>query len=187
MAAVLIYLTALCSTFTVEAIGGLVVPGTPQTHGPAVFCEFRAGIDVSENWTVFAAIPFWKLSNFNPSSTPPEFYEYEEYNWFENYSESRLGYQIGAERCMGPFSLEAAAGVVKRTAEYSMAGADVDGCGDTEYNESLFLGSLGIVIPTGNYGLFNLGLRTEDFDHWFFSIGAGLTVSSDTFTGTGGE
>lgn len=110
-----------------------------------------------------------------------------EYNWHQNYSESRLGYQFGAERCMGPFSLEAAAGVVKRTAKYSLAGTDVNGYGDSEYNESLFLGSLGIVIPTGNYGLFNLGLRTEDFNQWFFSIGAGLTVSSDTFTGAGGE
>ena len=187
MTAVLIYLTALCSTFSVEAFGGLVVPGIPETHGPAVFCEFRAGIDVSENWTVFAAVPFWKLSNFNPSSSPPELFEYVEYNWHQNYSESRLGYQIGAERCMGPFSLEAAAGVVKRTAEYSLAGSDVDGYGDTEYNESLFLGSLGIAIPTGDYGLFNLGVRTEDFSHWFLSVGAGLTVSSDTFTSTGGE
>ncbi len=187
MAAVLICLTVLSSTFKVEAFGGLVAPGVPETHGPAVFCEFRAGIDVSENWAVFAAVPFWKLSNFNPSSTPPEFFEYEEYNWFENYSESRLGYQIGAERCMGPFSLEAAAGVVKRTAEYSMARIDVDGYGDAEENESLFLGSLGIVIPTGDYGLFNVGLRTEDFNHWYFSVGAGLTVSSDTFTRTGGE
>ncbi len=187
MTAVLLYLTALCSTFTVEAFGGLVAPGIPETHGLAVFCEFRTGIDVSENWTVFAAVPFWKLSNFNPSSTPLEFSEYEEYNWFENYSESRLGYQIGAERCMGPFSLEAAAGLVNRTAEYHMEGLDTDDYGCSEYSERLFLGSAGIVIPTGDHGLLNLSVRTESFSHWFFSVGAGLTVSSVTFTRTEGE
>jgi len=85
MVAVVLYLATVCTTFDVEAIGGIVVPGIPETHGPTVFCEFRACIGLSEDWTVFAAVPFWKLSNFTPSSTPPEFYENEQYNWHQNY------------------------------------------------------------------------------------------------------
>ncbi len=96
MVAAFLYLATVSTTFGVEAIGGIVAPGIPETNGPAVFCEFRACIGLSEDWTVFAAVPFWKLSNFNPSSTPSEFFEYMEYNWYQNYSESRLGYQIGA-------------------------------------------------------------------------------------------
>ncbi|MCD4706207.1 MAG: hypothetical protein K8S62_00535 [Candidatus Sabulitectum sp.] len=187
MISVFLLLASVCTPFSVEAIGGMVVPGIPETDGPAVFCEFRAGIDVAENWTVFAAVPFWKLSNFNPSSNPPEFVEYEQYNWYKNYSESRIGYQLGVRRCMGIFSLEAAAGPVKRTAEFALSGADYDGYEDTRNQETRFLGSLGIIIPTGTYSLFNLAVRTEDFSDWFFTAGAGLTLSSDTFTGTGGE
>ena len=68
-----------------------------------------------------------------------------------------------------------------------MSGVDVDGYGENEYHENRFLGSLGIVIPAGDHGLLNLGVKTEDFDQWFLSAGAGLTISSDNFAGTGGE
>ena len=187
-------MASVCVPVSVDALGGMVVPGIPETDGPSVFWEFRVGVGVAENWTVFVSLPFWKISNFHPTSIPPEFVEDEQYpefnwkyDWFTEYSDSRIGYQFGVGRCLGPFSVEAAAGVVKRTSQYTMSGVDVDGYGENEYHENRFLGSLGIVIPTGRNGVFNLGVKTEDFNHWFFSAGAGLTISLDDFTGTGGE
>ena len=168
---------AICSTFSLEATGGLALPGLPVTGGPAVYCEFKGRITVTENWSVFASVPFWKLSNFDPSSYPPELSEQFQYSGLWNYSECRRALQIGVGRRVGPISLETAVGIVKRRASYSIAGPDTDGCGEMEYNDNHFLGSLGIVIPTGDFAHYNLGLRIEDFSDWFVTAGAGLNFS----------
>lgn len=182
MIASLLLVVVTSIPISVEALGGLVTPGLPTTDSPALFCEFRFGAEIAEDWLVFAAVPFWSLSNFHPTSKPPDFFEYTEYNWFKSYSESRLGIQLGTRRSMGHFALEIAAGVIKGTAKYKMDG--VDDYGDIEEErEDKFLGSFNFVIPTGNYSLFSIGAKTEGFDDWYFTVGAGLTFSTEV----GGE
>lgn len=178
MVVIFLYLATVCTTFGVEAIGGIVVPGIPETHGPAVFCEFRASVAITENWSIFASAPLWKLTNFDPSTNSPDFdFAGNDYEYMYNYSECRRGIQMGVRRKLGPVSLETAAGIVKRKANYTLAGADVDGCGDVEYVNNQFLCSIGIVIPTGDFGQYNLAVRATDFRDWFVTAGAGLRIS----------
>lgn len=189
MTVVFLFLAAVCVPVSVEATGGMVIQGLPMTDGPAVFWEFRAGVDVAENWNVFTSVLRWELSNFNPTPAYIDFSDgflsQWQYSIFNKYSESHSGLQLGVRRCLGSFSLELAAGAVDRTARFTLTGGDCPI--DLKSEDRRFLGSLGFVVPTGEYGLFNLGVRTEDLNDWFFTAGAGLTLSSDTFAGTGGK
>ena len=168
---------------SLEAVGGLITPGLPYTDSPALFCEFRFGAEVVEDWLVFVGVPFWSLSNFHPTSDPPEFYDdmgyhYMEYNWYEDYSESRLGVQLGVRRPIGNFALELAGGIVNGSAKYKMSGVGKDCYGEEHLErDGEFLGSFNFVIPTGNNGLFSIGTKTEGFSDWYFTAGAGLTFS----------
>lgn len=163
---------------SVEAVGGLITPGLPYTDSPALFCEFRFGAEVVEDWLVFVGVPFWSLSNFHPTSNPPELFEYMEYNWYEDYSESRLGVQLGVRRPIGIFALELAGGIVNGSAKYKASGLGKDCYGEEHLErDGKFLGSFNFVVPTGSNGLFSLGAKTEGFSEWYFTAGAGLTFS----------
>ena len=163
---------------SIEAVGGLITPGLPYTDSPALFCEFRFGAEVAEDWLVFVGVPFWSLSNFHPTSNPPEFQDYMEYNWYEDYSESRLGVQLGVRRPIGNFALELAGGIVNGSAKYKMSGVGKSSYGEEQFErDGKFLGSFNFVIPTGSNALFSLGTKTEGFSEWYFTAGAGLTFS----------
>lgn len=176
-----IVLCLLAQSFHVEAQGGMLAPATPETNTPAVIWDLRLKGSISEDWHVFVSVPFWKLSNFHPTSNTPgyitDFTEWP-FDAYGDYSEKHSGLLLGVERRTGPVSMEAALGSYSRELMLYVSGVGkTKRSGEMTFDEDGLMASFALKVPVGNHALLSFGARTEGFDHWYFALTAGLAFS----------
>ena len=182
-------ITVLClitGQISVEAAGGMALPGSPESDTPALDMDLRLKTEIAPHWCLFISGSFWKLENFNPTDAIPEFAAINPvfgYDAYAEYSDSHRGIQLGVEKTLGPVFLEMAGGMYSRTVMIYISG-DIDGrTGEERAKDSGFLGSFAVGIPAGDYGILRLGTRTEGLEDWFITASAGVTIDIPSFGG----
>lgn len=176
--AIIAVLCLLSVQISVEATGGLVLPGSPESNTPALDMDFRLKTGIAPDWGLFLSASFWEVENFHPTDAIPDFTGIDPvfgYDVFAEYSDSHRGVQLGAERKLGPVFLEMAGGMYSRTVMTYLSGLD-SRAGEEKAEDSGFLGSFAVGIPAGNYGILRIGTRTEGFEDWFITASAGLSI-----------
>ncbi len=172
----------LCAqSIGLEAQGGLVAPGTPETDTPGVVWDLRLNAGIFEDWGFFVSVPFWSLSNFHPTSNPPGYltgHSEMPFDYFGDYSEKHSGLLLGAWRRTGPVSVEASAGRYSRELMLYLSGVGKGGRpGEFFFDEEGLMASLALRVPVGNNAILSVGSRTEGFDHWYFTVSAGFSLT----------
>lgn len=161
----------------IEATGGMTLPGSPESDTPALDLDLRLKTGVAPCWSVFLSASFWKSKNFHPTAGIPAFTGTNPlfgYDVYGEYSDSHRGIQLGAERMLGPVSLDAAGGWYSRTIMLYMPGVGKKRYGEENYTESGLLASFAMGIPAGRFGILRVGTRTEGFEDWFLTLSAGI-------------
>jgi len=175
-------ITVLClitGQISVEAAGGMALPGSPESDTPALDMDLRLKTEIAPGLSLFLSGSFWKLENFHPTDEIPEFTGIDPvfgYDVYAEYSDSHRGIQLGAEKTLGPVFLEIAGGMYSRTVMTYLTGSD-GRPGEERAKDSGFLGSFAVGIPAGDYGILRLGTRTEGFEDWFITASAGVSIA----------
>ncbi len=169
----------LSADLTLEAAGGLVLPGSPESDTPALNLDLRMKTGILPNWNIFLAGSFWGVKNFHQTEPVPDFIEFSThmgYEVFGEYEETHRGFQLGLERKLGPVFLELAGGSYSRNVMVWLPGTGKR-YGEDNYEESGFMSSFSLGIPAGDLGVLRIGTLTEGFEDWFFSVSAGISVT----------
>lgn len=163
----------------IEAIGGIAAPGNMYTDTPAIFMEFRPVFGVTEDFSLFFSVPYWKLEDFHPTSDPPEelgFGPDIRFSWFSTYYEESLGIQIGARFRIWKVYVESAVGSLSSTLELLDPNVDQQRYTDN-HTDSGFLCSFAVCVPAGENGFLSIGSRAWDsFSQWQFTAGGGVSI-----------
>jgi hypothetical protein len=181
LSAVSTVICILWGQLSLEAAGGMVLPGSPESDTPALDLDLRLTTCVAPGWNAFISASFWKVGNFHPTDGIPDFTGIDPvfgYDVFEEYSDSHNGFQLGMARELGPVSLEMGGGTFSRKVMTYLSNYDVDARpGEETAKDSGLLASFAVGIPAGDHGILRLGTRTEGFEDWFMTVSAGIAIT----------
>ena len=169
----------ISSDITLEAGGGLVLPGSPESDTPALNLDIRMKMGIHQHWRVFLGSSFWGVKNFHQTEPMPDYLEFSTpwgYEIFGEYEDTHKGIQVGVERALGPVSLGISGGGYSRNVMTWIPGTGKR-YGEENYSETGFISSLFLSVPTGRHGVLRAGATTEGFQDWFFTVTAGISVN----------